>query len=159
MCKLLNRFLPTLYLSICTWKMNSSPDSTNNLPIHPFHMDFRSVFFKNSSAYVACDMLSVAESSLFLLVMVCVVAVEIRGCRSGIARAPTLATLGAASGGTAECASRRGARVGRSSEQDRTAGPCAPARWTTYNVSWPCGGYSCSRETRHERCRKQYGRQ
>ena len=33
--------------------------------------------------------------SLFLLVIRCVVAVEIHGCRSNIASAPTLATLGA----------------------------------------------------------------
>ena len=89
-----------------------------------------------------------AISSLFLLVIGCVVAVGTHRCRSRIASVPTPANPGEASDGTAQCASWRRARVGRSSEHNSTAEPCAPAWWTTRNVSWPNGGHTCSRETR-----------
>ena len=87
-----------------------------------------------------------AISSLFLLVILRVATVEIRGCRTSIASAPTTAGLGTGSDGTAECASRRRACVGRSSDQDYTTGPSAPAGWTTWYSSWTGGGYSCTRE-------------
>ena len=35
-----------------------------------------------------------------------------------------------------------------SQDQDNTAGPGAPARWQTCNVSWPSGGYSSSAGSR-----------
>ena len=82
-----------------------------------------------------------ALSSLFLLVIP-------RGCGASIAGAPTLATLGAGSDGTAECASECRTRVGRSSDQDYTAGPNAPAGWKTWRSSWTSGGHSRSREVR-----------
>ena len=49
--------------------------------------------------------------------------------------APTLATLGAGNDGTSECAERLRTLVGRSSEQDCTARPCAPARWKTATLA------------------------
>ena len=78
-----------------------------------------------------------AVSSLFLLVILRVATVEIHRCRASITSAPTLATFGAGCDGTAECASKFRTRVRRSSEQDCTAGPCGPARWTTWNSNWP----------------------
>ena len=91
-------------------------------------------------------------SSFPFLLFVSLAAV-IHRCGSGSASAPMLATFGAGSDGTAECPERRRARVGRSLEQDCTAGPSAPARHKTYGVGRPGGGYSLSGETR------QVGRQ
>ena len=91
--------------------------------------------------------------SMFLLVILRVVTVEIHGCRTSIASAPTTAGLGKGSDGIAECTSRRRACVGRSSDQDYTTGPSAPAGWTTQYSSWTGGGYSCTREA------EQVGRQ
>ena len=96
-----------------------------------------------------------AISSQFLLLI-------LHGCRASIA------TLGAGSNGTAECASKCRTLVGRSSDQDHTAGPSAPAGWRTWRSSRTSGGYSCSWEARHmgrrresvarhDECRKQHG--
>ena len=84
--------------------------------------------------------------SLFLLVILRVATVEIHGCRANIASAPTTGGLGTGSDGTAECASRRRACVGRSSDQDYTTGPSAPAGWTTWYSGWTGGGYWCTWE-------------
>ena len=69
-----------------------------------------------------------AISSLFLLVILRVVTVEIHGWRASIASAPTTAGLGTGSDGTAECASRPRACVGRSLDQDYTAGSRSSSR-------------------------------
>ena len=120
-----------------------------------------------------------AVPSLFLSVILRVATVEIHGCRASIASAPTTAGLGTGSDGTAECVSRCRACVGRSSDQDCTTGPSAPAGWTTWYSSWTGGGYSCTREAgqvgrqregvaqlefrrssfvgRHDDCGMQYG--
>ena len=74
-----------------------------------------------------------AISSPFPMVIGCVVTVEVHGCGSNIASAPTLATLGA--GALVEARTRI-----TQLEHALQQGAC--------NVRWPTGGYSCSRETR-----------
>ena len=114
------------------------------------HNDFFQPFVSIAKTACVCVTFTVQILLFPLLIL--------HGCRTSIAGARTLATLGTGSDGTADCASKCRTCVGRSSDQDYTAGPSAPARWTTGAAAGTSGGYSCSRrgqtngteETKHE---------